>query len=166
MSATPKTDALFFPYGRDATAAAEPSLLVCMTQYELLERELAALRLNLSVTMEELGEMRDRAEKAEADNATLREQLKDCSAAFDRQQEQLDRNAEQIAAQLDELHRISEALGTNEGHSSVTHIELLKAENAKLRELLRLCKPAVRNVYPSTDPLLEAIDAARNEEGK
>jgi hypothetical protein len=32
----------------------------------ILERELAALRLNLSVTMEELGEMRDRAEKAEA----------------------------------------------------------------------------------------------------
>jgi hypothetical protein len=30
--------------------------------------------------------------------AALREQLKDCSAAFDRQQEMLDRNAEQIAA--------------------------------------------------------------------
>ena len=29
---------------------------------------------------------------------SLREQLKDCSAAFDRQQEQLDRNAEQLAA--------------------------------------------------------------------
>jgi hypothetical protein len=42
-----------------------------MTQYELLERELAALRLNLSVTMEELGEMRDRAEKAEAEIAAL-----------------------------------------------------------------------------------------------
>ena len=47
MSATPKTDALFFPYGRDATAAAEPSLLVCMTQYELLEREIAASRKEL-----------------------------------------------------------------------------------------------------------------------
>jgi hypothetical protein len=67
MSNTPKTDALFFPYGRDATAAAEPSLLVCMTQYELLERK----------------------------NAALREQLKDCSAVVDRQQEQLDRNAKQ-----------------------------------------------------------------------
>jgi len=44
MSNTPKTDALFFPHGRDHTAAAEPSLLVCMTQYELLERENAALR--------------------------------------------------------------------------------------------------------------------------
>jgi hypothetical protein len=44
MSNTPRTDKLFFPYGRDATAAAEPSLLVCMTQYELLERENAALQ--------------------------------------------------------------------------------------------------------------------------
>ena len=90
-------------------------------------------------------------------------------------------------AQLAELHRISEALGSNDGHSSVTHIEILKEENAALRknvekyrwfsmeldkenatlrELLRLCKPAVRNVYPSTDPLLEAIDAAMKEEGK
>jgi hypothetical protein len=39
-------------------------------------------------------------------------------------------------AQLDELHRISEALGTNDGHSSVTHIEILKEENAALREQL------------------------------
>jgi len=63
MSATPKTDALFFPYGRNATAAAEPSLLVCMTQYELLERELAALR---------------------GENTTLRDQLKPCWGQFDR----------------------------------------------------------------------------------
>ena len=41
---TPRTDKLFFPYGRDATAAASPSLLVCMTQFEILERENAALR--------------------------------------------------------------------------------------------------------------------------
>ena len=50
--------------------------------------------------------MRDRAEKAEADNATLREQLKDCSAVVDRQQKMLDRNTEQIAskqAQIDAL---------------------------------------------------------------
>ena len=52
MSDTPKTDALFFPYGRDHTAAAEPSLLVCMTQYELLERENAALRNALSRLVE------------------------------------------------------------------------------------------------------------------
>jgi len=63
MSATPKTDALFFPYGRNATAAAEPSLLVCMTQYELLERELAALR---------------------GENTTLRDQLKPCWGQFDK----------------------------------------------------------------------------------
>ena len=41
------------------------------------------------------------------------------------------------AAQLKELHRISEALGTNDGHSSVTHIEILKEENAALREHLK-----------------------------
>ena len=46
QSNTPRTDALFFPYGRDATAAASPSLLVCMTQFEILERENAALRLD------------------------------------------------------------------------------------------------------------------------
>ena len=40
------------------------------------------------------------------------------------------------AAQLAELHRISEALGTNDGHSSVTHIEILKEENAALRKAL------------------------------
>lgn len=38
----------------------------------------------------------------------LREQLKDCSAAFDRQQEQLDRNAEQIAILRDALSRLVE----------------------------------------------------------
>jgi len=52
MSNTPRTDKLFFPYGRDATAAAEPSLLVCMTQYELLERENAVLRNALSRLVE------------------------------------------------------------------------------------------------------------------
>ena len=41
------------------------------------------------------------------------------------------------AAQLKELHCISEALGTNDGHSSVTHIEILKGENAALREQLK-----------------------------
>jgi len=32
------------------------------------------------------------------------------------------------AAQLNELHEISDALGTNEGHSSVSHIKLLLKE--------------------------------------
>jgi len=41
-------------------------------KFDELMVEIAALRLNLSVTMEELGEMRDRAEKAEAENAALR----------------------------------------------------------------------------------------------
>jgi len=38
------------------------------------------------------------AQTLERENAALREQLKDCSAAFDKQQKQLDRNTEQIAA--------------------------------------------------------------------
>ena len=46
-------------------------------------------------------------------------------------------------AQLDELHRISEALGTNDGHSSVTHIEILKEENAALREQLAIAHEAL-----------------------
>ena len=40
--------------------------------------------------------------------AAMREQLKDCSAAFDRQQEQLDRNAEQLAALRKQLAGITE----------------------------------------------------------
>jgi len=80
MSNTPKTDALFFPYGRDHTAAASPSFLTCWTEYELLEME----------------------------NAALREQLKDCSAVVDRQQEALDRNAEQIAILRNALSRLVE----------------------------------------------------------
>ena len=40
--------------------------------------------------------------------AALREQLKDCSAAFDKQQKQLDRNAEQIATLRDALSRLVE----------------------------------------------------------
>jgi len=52
MSDTPRTDKLFFPYGRDATAAASPNLLVCMTQFEILERENAVLRNALSRLVE------------------------------------------------------------------------------------------------------------------
>ena len=42
------------------------------------------------------------------DRESLREQLKECSAAFDRQQEQLDRNAEQIAILREALSRLIE----------------------------------------------------------
>jgi len=38
------------------------------------------------------------AQTLERENVALREQLKDCSAVVDRQQKQLDRNAEQLAA--------------------------------------------------------------------
>jgi len=38
------------------------------------------------------------AQILERENAALRQQLKDCSAAFDKQQVALDRNSEQLAA--------------------------------------------------------------------
>jgi len=55
MSNTPKTDKLFFPYGRDHTAAASPSFLTCMTEYELLEKENAAQLAELTRIAEALG---------------------------------------------------------------------------------------------------------------
>ena len=47
-------------------------------------------------------------DELEKEITALREQLKDCSAAFDRQQEQLDRNAEQIATLREALSRLIE----------------------------------------------------------
>ena len=63
MSDTPRTDKLFFPHGRDATAAASPNLLVCMTQYEMLERELAALREQLAASRQEVEVQKAKADK-------------------------------------------------------------------------------------------------------
>jgi len=81
------------------------------------------------------------------------------------------------AAQLEELHRISEALDTNEGHSSVTHIEILKEKNAALREqnrwLLHELKMAAERITDSGHTTLSARDcigrveaALLKEEGK
>ena len=68
------------------------------------------------------------------------------------------------AAQLKELHRISEALGTNEGHSSVTHIEILKGEIATLRIALT----EIECHHNETDDWREIARAAltRKENGK
>ena len=86
-----------------------------------LKKELTALREQLAekekvleqnrVTKLDIDAMIDNYLRLEAENATLRlkvdavlrEQLKDCSAAFDRQQEQLDKNAEQIATLREQL---------------------------------------------------------------
>ena len=65
------------------------------------------------------------------------------------------------AAQLSELHRISEALGTNEGHSSVTHIESLKKENAALREQLKDCSAAFDRQQEQLDRNAEQIATLR-----
>ena len=95
---------------------------------------------------------------------TLQEQLKDCSAAFDKQQEQLDRNAEQNAAlrknvekyrwfflELDkEIATLREQLKQVEDGYATRNDEVtgLLGMNAELRE-----------------QLAAAIDAAK-EEGK
>ena len=89
MSDTPKTDALFFPYGRDHTAVASPSLLTVMTQYEMLERENVALREQLAASRQEVETQKTKADKhyelgteyfdlmvkAEREIATLRDAL-------------------------------------------------------------------------------------------
>ena len=81
---------------------------------------------------------------SEVDVATdyLREQLRQCSAAFDRQQEMLDRNAEQIATLREQLKQFEAGYATR--NDEVTG---LLGMNAELREQLA------------------AIDAAK-EEGK
>lgn len=63
--------------------------------------------------------------------AALREQLKDCSAAFDRQQEQLDRNAEQIATLREALSRLIEVHDAMGGKCGTVRIA---AEEALLRK--------------------------------
>ena len=53
---------------------------------------------------------------------SLREQLKECSAAFDRQQEQLDRNAEQIATLRDALSQLIDVHDAMGGKCGTTRI--------------------------------------------
>tara|TARA_R110000868_G_scaffold332372_1_gene593405 strand:+ start:62 stop:352 length:291 start_codon:yes stop_codon:yes gene_type:complete len=72
---------------------------------------------------------------------SLREQLKDCSAAFDRQQKQLDRNAEQNAA--------------------------LRLDAERYAYLVGGCRFAETDACWGTKESLDAaIDAAMKEEGK
>ena len=53
-------------------------------------------------------ELHDFARQLERELTALREELKDCSAQFDWQQEMLDKNAEQIATLRDALSRLIE----------------------------------------------------------
>lgn len=53
-------------------------------------------------------ELHDFARQLERELTALREELKDCSAQFDRQQEMLDKNAEQIATLREALSRLIE----------------------------------------------------------
>jgi len=63
------------------------------------------------------------------------------------------------AAQLAELNAISASLGTNEGHSSVFHIENLKDNNRRLYEALL----AIRDHCDRLDLALFANDVLENK---
>ena len=78
-----------------------------------------------------------------------------------------------VAAQLSELHAISDAIGTNEGHSSVDHIKDLRAEVERLRglckEIASFGQTQDRNMAVSNIrlpwPLIRKIDEAAQREG-
>ena len=77
----------------------------------VLEMQAAHRRKNLDDFdhyFEATGDLANFSRQLETELTALREQLKDCSAAFDRQQKQLDRNAEQIAALREALSRLIE----------------------------------------------------------
>jgi len=69
--------------------------------------------------------------RLERENVALRDELKDCSAAFDRQQEMLDRNAEQIAVLRDALSRLVEVHDAMGGMCSPERAEEALKEEGK-----------------------------------
>ena len=72
-----------------------------------------------------------RLEVLENENDALRKQLKNCSAVVDRQQEQLDRNAEKIATlrnALSHLIEVHDAMGGICGTARIAAEEALKEE--------------------------------------
>jgi len=76
------------------------SKVVCVTQFEALQKENAAQLAELTRIAEALGTNEGHSSVVHIE--ILRKELKDFFAQFERQQEALDRNAEQIAAlQLD-----------------------------------------------------------------
>jgi hypothetical protein len=104
MSDTPRTD--------EAKWETAPAAIVVSIYFaQTLERENVALREQSKAQLEELYRISEALGTNEGHSSvthieTLREQLKDCSAAFDKQQEMLDRNAEQLAnkqARIDAL---------------------------------------------------------------
>lgn len=58
----------------------------------------------------------------------------EAAARLDKAERENERLRSESKAQLEELGRIDDALGTNEGPSAVDHIMILKAENELLRE--------------------------------
>ena len=75
------------------------------------------------------------------DRESLREQLKDCSAAFDRQQEMLDRNAEQLAALRAEVIDLKNA------------VEAEKRGKDELREQLAALREALSRLVEVHDAM-------------
>jgi len=72
------------------------SEVVCVTQFEALQKENAAQLAELTRIAEALGTNEGHSSVVHIE--ILRKELKDFFAQFERQQEQLDRNAEQLAA--------------------------------------------------------------------
>ncbi|MGE3596621.1 MAG: hypothetical protein AB7N70_13820, partial [Dehalococcoidia bacterium] len=63
----------------------------------------------------------------------LERQLRDMTARLEAAERENERLRSESKAQLEELDRIDDALGTNEGPSAVDHIMILKTENERLR---------------------------------
>ena len=72
--------------------------------------------------------------------------------------EQLER---ENAAQLAELHAISDAIGTSDGHSSVYWINAVLADNARLREALLEISQVACSLSPEQKIANEALAKVR-----
>ena len=77
-------------------------------------------------------ELHDFARQLERELTALREQLKDCSSAFDRQQEMLDRNAEQIAALREQLVQALAIARKYEPDEKTSYVKYASDEIAEL----------------------------------
>jgi predicted nucleic acid-binding Zn-ribbon protein len=94
----------------------------------------------------------------------LREQLKDCSAAFDRQQEQLDRNAEQLAALRGQLQKETQRRFDGNEIASKEHREEVAALQEQNKWLLHELKDAANRLTALGETTLSVRDCIKNIE--
>ena len=87
-------------------------LVVAKLDYDILSDKVKSLQEGYEIEHEAYRLENEEKERVQAENAALQEQLKECSAAFDKQQEQLDRNAERIAALREQLAAAIDAART------------------------------------------------------